>query len=115
MRKIPAEDVIDALYKANGNVSQAARILGCSRQTVHNKINNLVTVKEAYEDARETRVDWMESKLDENIEEGDTRAIIYGLTTMGRTRGYGKQVAVTGADGEPLKVEYVNDWRNAKD
>jgi predicted transcriptional regulator len=114
-QKYKAQEVIDALREADGIQTEAASILGCTRRTVKNYIDRYVTVKEAYIEAREANVDRMERKLMDAINEGDVTAIKFGLATIGKHRGYVKRQEVTGAGGEPLQIEYVNDWRNAED
>lgn len=82
------DKVIEAIEKAHGIKSQAARILGCNRQTITNYIDRHEDVKTAFEDAKESFVDMAESKLFENIEGGDVTSIIFCLKTIGKDRGY---------------------------
>jgi len=115
MGRYKAQEVIDAIYEADGILAQAARILGCTRQTVHNYVNRYATVKDAYHSAREANIDHAERKLMDAVDGGSVTAIKFLLATVGKHRGYVRRQEVTGADGEPLKIEYVNDWRNAQD
>ncbi|MBU4443715.1 helix-turn-helix domain-containing protein [bacterium] len=82
------EKVIEAIEKSHGIKSQAARLLGCNRQTISNYIDRHETIKTAFEDAKESFVDMAESKLFENIEKGDVTSIIFCLKTLGKDRGY---------------------------
>jgi len=82
------EKVIEAIEKAHGIKSQAARLLGCNRQTITNYIDRHKSVKTAFEDAKESFIDTAESKLFENIEKGDVTSIIFCLKTLGKDRGY---------------------------
>ena len=108
MAKYTATQIAEALTKANGIISTAARIVGCDRSTVHNYINKSPSVKKALEDAREATTDEVESELLKRIREGDTTAIIFYLKTVGRNRGYAERQEVTGSGGGDIviKVKY---------
>ena len=87
-RKYSAQQMIDAILEAEGNLSQAARILGCSRQTVHRYVNDYSTVKDAYDEALERKIDHVESKLHDLIDKGHPSSIKYYLSTKAKHRGY---------------------------
>lgn len=108
-RKFTAQQMIDAILAAEGNLSAAARALDCSRMTVHRYVNDYSTVKDAYHDAVETKIDHVESKLHENIDKGSVTAQMYYLSTKGKHRGYVKRQEMTGADGEDIQVSFV--WK----
>ncbi len=108
-----AAQVIEALEEAQGYVSKAAYILGCTSQTVYNYRNRFPTVADAWQGIREKRTDFVENKLQEQIDKGNVTAIIFYLKTQAKDRGYVERQEITGAEGETLKIEYVNDWRKA--
>lgn len=102
-----AADIADALTKSKGIVSQAAKMLGCSRVTIYKYIKEYATVQQAVEDARESIIDFAEVKLYEQINEGNMTAIIFFLKTIGRNRGYVERQEVTGANGGAIEVKHV--------
>jgi len=107
-----AEELIEAARKTGGNKAAAARLLGCTRQTVDLYCNRYVTVKQAFDDERETMVDWAESGLrDAVITTKAPWAIKFILRTLGKDRGYTERVEqeITGADGGPLTVHYTGN------
>ena len=108
--KFTAEQMIKAIQDAEGNLSEAARQLECSRQTVHNYINKYVTVEQAYHDINEQTIDMVEGKLLDQIRKGNITAIIFYLKTKAKHRGYVERQEITGKEGEGLtiEVEYVN-------
>lgn len=105
-KRYKAQQMIDAIKAAEGNLSAAARALGCSRQTVHNYVNDYTTVKDAYEEALETKLDHVESKLHDNIEEGDKTSIIFYLKTKGKHRGYVERHEYQGEGEVTINVKY---------
>lgn len=110
-----AKQYAEAIRNARGFVSVAARQLGVTRKAVYNAINKYDSVREAVTDARENMTDLAEGKLVEQINEGNTTAIIFYLKTQGKQRGYVERHELTGAGGGPItiNVEYKNrDKRN---
>jgi len=55
--------VIEALQRSNGLVTQAAKILGCNYHTVQNYINNFKAIKAAHVACREKLGDLAEHNL----------------------------------------------------
>lgn len=100
-----AEQVATAITQSRGIIATAAESLGCTRQTVEKYINRYSVVKEACREARESTIDFVESKLLKNIDAGDTTAMIFFLKTIGKSRGYTERQEVTGADGGSIKVD----------
>lgn len=98
MKQISDEEIIKALAKANGFVGAAARSLGCCRWTVSNRINENDTVREAYRQIVEDRVDTAESKLMDAVNNGNLKAIMFLLSAKGKQRGYGDGVPKTALD-----------------
>ena len=109
--KYTAAQMIEAIQEAEGNLTEAARILGCSRTTIYNYMERYVTIKEAYAEANERTIDWVEGKLLEQCRRGNITAIIFFLKTKGKHRGYVERQEVSGPDGDKIQVlvEYVND------
>jgi hypothetical protein len=107
-----ATQVIKAIQEANGILSGAARLLGCSRTTVHNHINKSPTVKAAYEEANETMIDFAEQQLFKNIKTGKEASIFFFLKCKAKHRGYVERQELTGADGGPMQHE-VSDVRDS--
>lgn len=83
-----AEQIIEAIEQAHGNLAAAARILGCTRQTIYNHMEKQSTVRAAYEEQRETLIDFTEDQLFKQVKAGNITAIIFTLKTIGKHRGY---------------------------
>jgi len=115
-RRFSAQEVAEAIRNARGFVTVAAEALHCHRSTVQRYINDYATVKEAVEDSREKRHDFVENKLMTAIQDGNITAIIFYLKTQCKDRGYVERTEHTGEAGGAIRIEYVNDWRaNADD
>jgi carbamoylphosphate synthase small subunit len=81
---------IDAYGKTFGNITQSCKAADISRQTFYNWkendsdfANEIETIEPA-----EQFVDFLESKLIQRVNDGDTTAIIFALKTKGKHRGY---------------------------
>lgn len=61
--------------------------MGVERATLYIWIED-ESLQQSIVDGRNSRIDFVESKLDQKINEGDTTAIIFFLKTQGKERGY---------------------------
>jgi len=86
------EEVCEALMKAKGLVSVAARQLGCAPRTVRAYVDRHPTVAEAKREAREGILDMAEARLFQAIDKGEPWAISSILRTLGKDRGYVERV-----------------------
>ena len=87
-QRYKAQQVADAIIATRGFITYTARQLGCTRATVYDYINRYDVCKQAVEDARANMLDTAELRLWEQINDGDTTAIIFTLKTIGKHRGY---------------------------
>ncbi len=91
------DDIAKLLKHFNGNVSRVADKLGCSRHTIHNRINNDPDLMRAKVDARERIIDELEESAWAKAVNGDGMMQMFLLKTIGRDRGYSM------AEGNPLQ------------
>lgn len=101
-------DLEKAILDHNGNVSNVAKQFGVVRGTVLNYIDRY-DLRPVLEEARDKRVDFVESALDNLIKEGNPAAIIFFLKTQGRKRGYNEQQDIN-LSGE-LKLPQIK-WKD---
>jgi hypothetical protein len=85
------KQVIDALQRAKGMVSLAAKNLKCDPSTIRNYIKRYPSVAEAMKEVREATTDIAELSLYRAIQEGQAWAVSLYLRTVGRDRGYGER------------------------
>ena len=93
-RKFSNKRMIEAITKAEGNLSAAARMLKTTRQTVTDYVNSYDDVRAAYEEANDTVLDVVENKLVEQAKQGLPDQVRFFLRTKGRSRGYGDRLAL---------------------
>jgi hypothetical protein len=108
--KKPERSVIEkAIVKAFGNLSAASKSLGVDRVSLYKWIEQ-DGLEQAVIEGRNSRLDFVEGKLDQKIDSGDTTAIIFFLKTQGKSRGYVERQEITGADGKKIfEVNIVDD------
>jgi predicted transcriptional regulator len=106
MKRPSVETIKNTISQAMGNLTIVAKSLGVSRTAVFNWVQEY-ELKGIVEEARENRLDFVESALDNLIKKGDTAAIIFFLKTQGRSRGYSEKVDVehTGKDGGAIQFD----------
>ena len=104
--KYTSDKMIKAIREKHGNLSAAARYLGCSRNTIARYIENYPTVKAVYDEERETLIDFAENQLFQQVKDGNITAIIFTLKTIGKSRGYVERQEVTGANGGAIIVDW---------
>lgn len=87
-KKYSNDDIIAALGNANGLIFIAAKMLGCTPQTIYTRANNVKAVRDAIDNARGEFVDAAERKLMTAVSNGEPWAVSFTLKTLGKTRGY---------------------------
>ena len=106
-----AKDFIDAMPGTGGIKTAIARKVGCDWHTADKYIKTYPTVAQAYADECEGVLDLAESKLIQQVNNGEQWAVKYILSTKGKNRGFTERTEVTGADGQDivLRVVYGDD------
>jgi len=107
--KYTSNQISEAIREKHGNISAAARYLGCSRNTIARYIERYPTLKSVYEEERETLIDFAENQLFQQVKEGNITAIIFTLKTIGKSRGYVERQEVTGKDGGVIVINMTGD------
>jgi len=80
--------VKDALERADGVRKQAARYLGCSRETVDRYVRKHPELNDRLHGITEELVDLAETQLHRQVREGKWAAIKFVLETKGAERGW---------------------------
>lgn len=82
----------EALGQTYGIISQACSKVGIARRTYYTWKATDAVFAEEVQDIIEAQIDFVEGKLLELINKGDTTATIFYLKTRGRDRGYGNKL-----------------------
>lgn len=108
-KNLTAADFLKVIPGSFGNISLVSRKLGIDRKTVCRYIDSFPEVKAAFEQEREAAIDFTESRLMQGINSGDLESIRFFLRTIGRRRGYGDRMEVTGQNGGAIIVQMTAD------
>lgn len=82
------DNLLKALEQNLGIVTLACKAAGCDRGTYYLYLKKYPEFKKAADAIQEITIDFVESKLLNNIKAGDTTAMIFYLKTKGKDRGY---------------------------
>jgi len=109
--------LVDALEKSLGVVTTACKQVGIGRTTFYNYYNEDKEFAHKVDEIENVALDFAESQLHKQIQEGSTAATIFLLKTRGKKRGYVERQEITGADGVPsdVKIEIIRNADKPKD
>lgn len=100
------EQLVKAIFASKGNVTQAAKMVKVDRSHFYQLIHDNPELQAALDQAREIKIDHVETRLDQLIDSMDEhvafKAVQFFLNTQGRRRGYGNALDLT-SDGKPLQ------------
>ena len=102
------EEIEKALSVSRGLKGPAAKSLGVTWQAVHNRVKKSERLQKHLQQLREDSLDYVEGKLFQNIDEGNTSSIIFYLKCQGKARGYVERVETTGADGGAIEHRQID-------
>lgn len=88
MRQTKKQKLLKALELSHGVVTQACRKAGVSRAQYYRYLEQDEKFREAVDDIQESAIDFVESALFKQIQEGNITGQIFYLKTKGKNRGY---------------------------
>jgi transposase len=100
--KITDKRIFNEIVKNGYNLTKAAKSLGRSREWLSKRVNKTSHLFDTYSSGRDIRIDNAEDALDNLIADGDVSAVKFTLSTLGRSRGYGKSIEITGDASKPV-------------
>jgi hypothetical protein len=98
------KEVLEALKSVLGIVSAACDKASVTRGTFYRWCETDKAFDESVKEITERAIDFAESKLLEQIKDGNTTATIFYLKTKGKARGYVERSELTGIDGAPVST-----------
>tara|TARA_R110002020_G_scaffold470258_3_gene695956 strand:- start:909 stop:1265 length:357 start_codon:yes stop_codon:yes gene_type:complete len=103
--KFTEEQIEDAIRKAGGFISTAAKSLKCTSKTIYNYIDRSSRLKEVVEEIRLEYNDLGEAALISNVKDKDRASVIFFNKTRNRDRGYAeKQDIDITSNEQPIKI-----------
>lgn len=106
--------IIECLRETNGLIAPAAKRVPCSQTTIYERARRVQSVQRVIDECRAELVDYAELALRKAILAGEPWAVGLVLKTLGKDRGYVERQEITGGEGGPVVIEYVNDWRSSE-
>tara|TARA_R100001163_G_scaffold51592_1_gene39002 strand:+ start:795 stop:1163 length:369 start_codon:yes stop_codon:yes gene_type:complete len=107
---IKKESLLKALEKSLGVVTTACKNANVHRSTFYEWYKKDNDFKEQVDDLKNVALDFAESKLHEQINNGVPSSTIFYLKAKGKKRGYVERQEITGADGMPnnFQIEIID-------
>ena len=110
MRHTKKEAILEALEKALGVVTTACQKAGVSRATYYRWLNEDADFSAQVTAIQDVALDFAESKLFEQIQDGSTAATIFYLKTKGKRRGFVERQELEHTGGDKLvRINLVID------
>jgi hypothetical protein len=104
----PEAEIIAAIYAHHGILSPTAKALGLARSSLDRMVQRRSRLAYACRQARETLIDFTESKLYECISEKRERSIIFALSSpLARQRGWGSATDEGGGGANTMLIGKV--------
>jgi len=94
--------MVEALEKSLGIVTTACKQVGIARVTHYEWLKDDPEYKAAVESIADLALDFAESQLHKQIQNGEVSSTIFYLKTKGKKRGYIERQEITGADNQPV-------------
>jgi len=104
--------MIEALEKSLGIVTTACKSVGISRETHYRWLREDEQYKDAVDDISDVALDFAESQLHKQIQNGEVSSTIFYLKTKGKKRGYVERQEVdnTHKGGVQIVFEKANNF-----
>lgn len=99
------KNMLKALEKNLCIVTGACKSVGISRWTHYRWMKEDNKYAEQVNDLENVVLDFAESHLHKQMQDGSTAATIFLLKTRGKKRGYIERQEITGADGMPTNFQ----------
>lgn len=106
--------LLEALEKSLGVVTTACKTVGLDRSTFYEYYNKDDDFKIKVDDVENIALDFAESQLHKQIQNGEVSSTIFYLKTKGKKRGYIEKSIydIGNADGKPFETKSSIDVKN---
>lgn len=107
--------IVDALRNAEGNIANAACILGLSYTHLYSKLRNNKELWLVRQEIIDKNLDECESLLMSQVREGNLMAITFYLKCMGKRRGWVEKPLIVGSSTTPLLIDNEKETKSVVD
>jgi transposase-like protein len=101
------ERFLQMLKKTGGIIVKACESADVSRSQYYRWMEQDESFKERVDEINEGMIDFVESKLMQQINAGDTTATIFFLKTKGKHRGYHEKIQLDGNMSNDVRISFV--------
>ena len=109
MKRPKNELIIKALKATAGMVTYAAQKLDCNYSTLYGWIKKSSELQKALQAIKESHIDLAETKLLQNVKDGDPGSIFFMLKCLGKNRGYVEKQQIEMSGDMIIEVKYDED------
>lgn len=102
--RLPDSFLLKALELTGGNKSRAAKLIGVGRDIFYARARENPEFQEKIDMIKNEKLDFAEDKAWEHIVQGNPGMIQFYLARMGRSRGWGNSVELTGSKEKPVNI-----------
>ena len=102
--------LIKALEQSLGVVTTACKNVDVARSTFYDWYNADEVFKKEVDGIGDIAIDFAESQLHKQIQDGNSTSTIFYLKCKGKRRGYVERTEIVGVEGEPtaFKIEIID-------
>lgn len=106
MKRPDNKTIIAALKATAGMVTYAAKKLDCDYTTLYGWIRRSSQLQKALQAIKESHIDLAETKLLQNVKDGDPGSIFFMLKCLGKNRGYIEKQQIEHSGDMTINVRY---------
>jgi hypothetical protein len=115
-RKVKLDEFANVLKACDGIASETAKRLGITSRGARQRIQKSAFLRQIQTEAQAKLVDLAESQLKKAVSGGNMKAVLFTLQTLGRDRGYGRNLKVDASvtTSGQVVLYFPDDGREAK-
>lgn len=104
------QEFLIALLDCHGVIYDAVGKIGVAYGTYYRWVNTDAKFKARVAEVKESTIEYVESQLIKQINQGVPQSTIFFLKTRGKNHGYTERVEITGKDGDALAVRVIEPY-----
>ena len=101
--------MIESLRSTLGVVTSACKQAGIARSTHYGWIKDDEEYAKEVEDVQDIALDFAETQLHKQIQDGEVSSTIFYLKTKGKKRGYVERTEIAGVDDKDITIKVIHE------